>query len=471
MSLFARFSIAGAVVLLAAIALVQVLWKPASRDGFVQRSEGLLRSTEEGFTDLATSLVDDTMSFAATSSQAADAQRALALQDLPLELYVDAERRIQPELLREALRASVADPESSTAAKLAAVRAELLSRTREDVQRRLEKLRGQQTAAAIRHGEAVARQTVAAWTGLLLLLLAGFGLLLDRFALKPLREVTAAVEQFGAGERGVRLDLHGASELTALARVFNETAAAVERVEQENERLRAGLEEKVRERTAALVRAARASTAGTMAGGVAHEFNNLLGGILGCASEALEEQVSEDAREALEMIRKTATRGVGMTKAMLRATKAEPELAACDAAALIEEVLAEVRPPDGIEIVRDVSPVAFEADAAMLRQVLSNLLRNAVAAMGESGRLSLRVAAIEGDAIEFVVGDTGGGIDPSIREILFEPFVTTRRGGREGAGLGLFLAERLVTAHGGTISVESDEGVGTRFTIRLARHS
>jgi len=470
-SLFARFAIAGAIVLAVAVVLVQVLWQPASRDGFVQRSEGLLRSTEDDFTELATLLVDDTMSFAAASSQAADAQRALAVQDLPLELYTDAEGHLQNELLREALRASVADPESSTASKLAAVRAELLSRTREDVLRRLERLRGQQIAAAGRHGEAVARQTVAAWTGLLLLLLAGFGLLLDRFALKPLREVTAAVERFGAGERGVRLDLRGASELNALARVFNETAEAVEEVEQENERLRAGLEEKVRERTAALVRAARASTAGTMAGGVAHEFNNLLGGILGCASEALEEQVSDEAREALEMIRKTATRGVGMTKAMLRATKADPELAKCDAAALIDEVLAEVRPPDGIVIVRDVSPVAFDADAAMLRQVLANLVRNAVTAMGESGTLTLRVAAVDAERLEFVVGDTGAGIDSSIREIIFEPFVTTRRGGREGAGLGLFLAERLVAAHGGTIEVESGEGAGTQFTIRLARHS
>jgi len=469
-SLIVRFAIAGAIALGAAVAVALLVWQPASRDAFVNHTEGLLRSTESDFSGLATSLVDETMSFAAASARAADAQRALALQDLPLELYTDAEGHLEPDRLREALRLAVADPESSGAGKLAAVRAELLHRTRRDVERRLERLRGEQRAAAGAHGETVAWKTVAAWTGLLLLLLAGFGLLLDRFALKPLREATEAVERFGAGERGVRLDPRGARELATLAAVFNETAAA-------NEQMRDELENKVKERTAALVRAARASTAGTMAGGVAHEFNNLLGGILGCAGEALEEEVSADARAMLEMIRKTATRGVEMTQAMLRATRAEPEMAECNADALLDEVLAEVRAPDGITVERSVTVPTFQGDAGMLRQVLTNLVRNAVTAMGESGTLTLAIDrdasgdADGNDGVRIVVADSGPGIDPSIREILFEPFVTTRRGGREGAGLGLFLAERLIGAHGGSITVESEAGRGTRFEIRLARDS
>ena len=463
MSVFARIAVAAALVLVAAVAVALLVWQPASRDAFVDRTEGMLRSTESDFTGLATSLADETMSFAAASARAADSQRALALLDLPLELYTDVDGHLQPDRLREALRAAVADPESSGAGKLAAVRAELLQRTREDVARRLERLRGEQREAARTHGEQVGWRTVAAWTGLLLLLLAGFGLLLDRFALRPLREATEAVERFGAGERGVRLDTRGARELATLARVFNETAAA-------NEQMRDELENKVKERTAALVRAARATTAGTMAGGVAHEFNNLLGGILGCAGEALEEDLSDDARAMLEMIRKTATRGVGMTKAMLSATRADPEPAECDAAELLDEVLAEVRPPPGVVVELEVATPTLHADAGMLRQVLANLVRNAVTAMGESGTLELSVAEDQAET-RIVVADTGPGIDSSIREILFEPFVTTRRGGREGAGLGLFLAERLISAHGGSIAVESETGKGTRFTIRLARDS
>jgi signal transduction histidine kinase len=452
-SLLARIAWVGGALLTIAILVALFVWQPASRDAFVDRSEGLMRSTRSDYAEFATSLVDETMSFAAASSRSADSQRAKALQDLPFELYAGETQ------LREALRSAMADPDASGAGKLAAVRAELLMRTRDDVARRLDRLREQQQAAAERHGAEVGFKTVAAWSGLLLLLIAGFGLLLDRFALKPLRDATTAVERFGAGERGVRLDPRGARELTTLATVFNETATA-------NEQLRDSLEEKVRERTAALVRAARASSAGTMAGGVAHEFNNLLGGILGCADEALDEPLSEDARAMVEMIRKTATRGVGMTKAMLGATRADPEYAECDPEALLDEALAEVRPAAGIEVVRTRAQVKFPADSVMLRQVLTNLIRNATTALGESGRLELSVEEAAGE-VRIVVADDGPGIDPAVREILFEPFVTTRRGGREGAGLGLFLAERLVASHEGNIDLESEPGRGTRFTIRL----
>jgi len=88
--------------------------------------------------------------------------------------------------------------------------------------------------------------------------------------------------------------------------------------------------------------------------------------------------------------------------------------------------------------------------------------------MGGEGRL--RVATREeGHEAIMVVEDSGPGIAEAVREVLFEPFVTTRRGGREGAGLGLFLADRLVTAHGGRIDVTSEPGKGARFVVHLPR--
>ncbi|MEE8107346.1 MAG: HAMP domain-containing sensor histidine kinase, partial [Planctomycetota bacterium] len=240
----------------------------------------------------------------------------------------------------------------------------------------------------------------------------------------------------------------------------------VERAESENAELRAHLEDKVKERTVALVRAARASTAGTMAGGVAHEFNNLLGGILGCAEAAQVEKPSAEVAELLTMIQKTATRGVGVTKAMLRATRAEPEWGTFEPEALFDEALAEVRPPAGIEVRRAIRKEPVAGDVAMVRQVLANLIRNAIEVMGDSGTLVLECRG-ESDGVVFVVGDDGPGIDPSVRDILFEPFVTTRAGGREGVGLGLFLSDRLVAAHGGRIDVESAPGTGTTFRVTL----
>jgi signal transduction histidine kinase len=466
-SLFGRIAWTGAALLLVA-ALLALLWKPAAERAFVSRTEGLLRDAERHTEAMATSLVNRAMEFSALSALAADERRALGVEDLALDLYTDAEGRLDARRLREGLRALMADPGGAGGEKHAAVRAEILERTRGAVQERLLELRRARGAAAEGHAEDATRRTLTAWGGILLVLLGAWAFLLDRVVVRPVRETTAAVAGFGAGERGLRIAPKGASELVSLARAFNETAARVEAAERENAELRARLEEKVKERTQALVRAARASTAGTMAGGIAHEFNNLLGGILGCAETALSEDPSPDVRDSLEMIRKTAGRGVGITSALLRATRAEPERAPCDAATLMEEALEQARPPANVEITRDLGPVPLEADATMLRQVLGNLIRNAVEAMGGAGALRLATRAEGGEAV-LVVEDSGPGIAEAVKEVLFEPFVTTRRGGREGAGLGLFLADRLVAAHGGRIEVQSEPGKGARFIVRLPR--
>lgn len=465
MSLFGRIAWTGAALLLVAV-LLALLWKPAAERAFVTRTEGLLRDAERHTESMATSLVNRAMEFAALSALAADEQRALGVEDLPLDLYTDAEGRLDADRLREGLRAVMADPGGAGGEKHAAVRAEILERTRAAVQARLGELRRTRGAAAEGHAEVATLRTLAAWGGILLVLLGAWAFLLDRVVVRPVRETTAAVAGFGAGERGRRLAPKGAAELVSLARAFNETAARVEAAERENAELRARLEEKVRERTQALVRAARAATAGTMAGGIAHEFNNLLGGILGCADAALSENPPPDVRDSLDMIRKTAGRGVGITSALLRATRAEPERTPCDAKTLMEEALEQA--PKGVEVVRELKPVRLVADATMLRQVLNNLVRNAIDAMGGEGRL--RVATREeGHEAIMVVEDSGPGIAEAVREVLFEPFVTTRRGGREGAGLGLFLADRLVTAHGGRIDVTSEPGKGARFVVHLPR--
>lgn len=472
MSLFARIAWTAGVLFLLAVLLGLLFWKPTSRRGFVQRTDGMLRATEEDFRAIAGNIADDVLGFSVSAAGADEEQRVRALADLPFDLYADASGRLDPARLREGIRALLTDPGGMRSEKHAAVRAEILSRISTEVEARLAALRAAQRAEAERHGDSAAWRTVAAWGGLLLLLLAGGALVLDRIVVRPVRAATEAVARFGAGERGIRLPPGGGAEMSALAAAFNETAAAVERAEEENRDLRARLEDKVRERTAALLRAARASTAGTMAGGIAHEFNNLLGGILGCAEAALAEAPAPEVRESIEMIAKTARRGVGVTRALLRATSTEPQRTACDPAALFEEALSEVRPPAGVEIVRRFEPLNLLADPVMLRQVMGNLVRNAVEAMAGKGTLTLAVARSGADTL-LVVQDTGPGIDPSIRDILFEPFVTTRRGGREGAGLGLFVADRLTAAHGGRLEIASEPGRGTTFTIRLpsARNS
>jgi len=464
-SLFGRIAWTGAALFLLA-ALLALVWKPAAERAFVTRTEGLLRTAESDTESMTTSLVNRAMEFSALSALAADEQRALGVEDLPLDLYTDADGKLDADRLREGLRALVTDAGGAGSEKLAAVRAEILERTRRDVAKKLDAMRRARGAAAEGHAQVATLRTLAAWGGILLVLLGAWAFLLERLVVRPVRETTAAVAGFGAGERGLRLAPKGAAELVSLGRAFNDTVARVEAAERENAELRARLEEKVRERTQALVRAARASTAGTMAGGIAHEFNNLLGGILGCTEAALSESPPPDVKDSLEMIRKTAGRGVGITSALLRATRAEPERVSCDAATLMEEALEQARPPAAVEVVRDLKPAPLVADATMLRQVFGNLVRNAVEAMGGSGALRLSTGVENGEAV-LVVEDSGPGIDEAVKDVLFEPFVTTRRGGREGAGLGLFLADRLVSAHGGRIEVTSEPGKGARFVVRL----
>ena len=120
----------------------------------------------------------------------------------------------------------------------------------------------------------------------------------------------------------------------------------------------------------------------------------------------------------------------------------------------------------GIKVMRDYAPnlPRISAFGSELNQVWTNLIDNALDAMGESGTLSIRTAE-EGDQVLVEIGDTGSGIPPEVQDKIFDPFFTTKGVGK-GTGLGLETARRIVLGHGGTIRVESQPG-DTRFQIRL----
>ena len=114
---------------------------------------------------------------------------------------------------------------------------------------------------------------------------------------------------------------------------------------------------------------------------------------------------------------------------------------------------------------REIHPVPdIVGDAVALERMLLNLIKNAGEAMTGGGTLTFRVSN-PGNAVEFVVEDTGTGIPEDIRGRLFESFATSGKPG--GTGLGLAMVKRTVEAHRGTIEVESSLGVGTRFVVRI----
>jgi signal transduction histidine kinase len=122
--------------------------------------------------------------------------------------------------------------------------------------------------------------------------------------------------------------------------------------------------------------------------------------------------------------------------------------------------------PPGIVIERQYkSADLFWGDEAALNQVWLNLIDNALKAMGNTGHLRLATERID-DEVIVSIADSGGGIPRDALDRIFEPFFSTRPVG-EGTGLGLALCQRIILRHHGRISVNSDEGVGTRFRIAL----
>ena len=226
-----------------------------------------------------------------------------------------------------------------------------------------------------------------------------------------------------------------------------------------------------------LQRAQRMETLGTLASGIAHDFNNQLTAILGNA-RVLEGWLSSErpARAALADLESAAEHCTELTRGLLdlaRQAPVAPQSVAVDK--LVREVEALLRTslaPD-VELRVDVAPGAFaHADPAQLRRVLTNLALNARDAVGAHGEIEIAVRAAtkdprgsdEAPGLEFVVRDTGVGMDADTLERVFDPFFTTKPPG-QGTGLGLAIVSRIVESHGASIEVESQLGRGTRFRI------
>lgn len=254
-----------------------------------------------------------------------------------------------------------------------------------------------------------------------------------------------------------------AEERRLIETVAHEISVLVERREADATRDR--LREQLRH-------ADRLATIGQLAAGVAHELNEPLGSILGFAQLAAKHDgLPEPATADLEKIVGASLRARDIVqKLLLFARRAPARQTEVDLDRVVEEglgLLGRRFEKAGIEVVADLAPglPPIAADAGQIRQVLVNLVVNAVQAMGAGGRLAVRTRR-DGDRVVLSVEDTGAGMTEEVRRQIFLPFFTTKDVG-EGTGLGLSVVHGIVTAHGGEIEVESAEGRGTTFTVRL----
>ncbi len=225
---------------------------------------------------------------------------------------------------------------------------------------------------------------------------------------------------------------------------------------------------------------------GQLAGGVAHDFNNILSVILGYADLVGEGLAPADPRaSAMAEMRAAAERGAGLTRQLLafsRKPVLQPKLLDLNRVVTrAESLLRRLIGADVALIVRlDGQAGTVRADPGQLEQVIMNLAVNARDAMPEGGRLSIETSIADLDAEEFddaraaspgryavlTVRDTGCGMDEAVLERVFEPFFTTKDAGR-GTGLGLSTVYGIVTQSGGHLRVTSIPGAGTTFTIFL----
>jgi signal transduction histidine kinase/ActR/RegA family two-component response regulator len=220
------------------------------------------------------------------------------------------------------------------------------------------------------------------------------------------------------------------------------------------------------------------SALGELASGVAHDFNNTLAGILGRAQ--LLQAHSNDAKEVqrgLDIIIKTAKDGAHTVKRIQDFARQRRdrdfELIAVDQ--LLSDVSEITRPrwknrAEAVDVCINLdlcvtTTAAVMGDASELREVLVNIVFNAIDAMPNGGRITLSASEIDGQ-VEIRVTDSGTGMSEDVRSRIFDPFFTTK--GKGGMGLGLAVSYGIICRHEGSLEVESELGRGTSFVIKLA---
>ncbi len=214
-------------------------------------------------------------------------------------------------------------------------------------------------------------------------------------------------------------------------------------------------------------------TIGTLAGGIAHDINNILSPILVYSDLARQELAADHSLQpGLEAIHESAVTARDLVRRILLfSRRQEPQKQSIDLAACASEAVKLFRStlPATIEIVLDVpaEPVWVLADRTQIDQVLANLVTNALQAMhGNGGTLGIRVRQAVGSLAAVVVTDSGVGMDDEAQRRAFDPFFTTKPTGT-GTGLGLSIVHGIVREHGGDVTLQSAPGQGARFTVQL----
>ena len=323
----------------------------------------------------------------------------------------------------------------------------------------------------------ILRRVIAVSAGASLLALV-MALIIAR-SVAPIRALTALATRYRQGDYGEARVQAGNDEVGVLAREFAAMADAIRgrdgQLREQNQALEAAYDAVV-EAQRAQVAAERLAAVGDIAARVTHELRNPLSSI-GLNAEMLGDEldrlgVGGETREMVASIDHEVARLTELTERYLSLTKADDPLReSTDLVVLVGDVVRRMRPElqaAGVvcRVAGDVS-LPCEVDPPQVRQVVINLVQNAVQALAGASNAEVRITvARDGDGAPTVaIEDAGPGVDDEVAATLFEPFVTTRR---RGTGLGLSISRRIARRHGGDIVVGRSEALGgARFDVRL----
>ena len=238
------------------------------------------------------------------------------------------------------------------------------------------------------------------------------------------------------------------------------------------------MEARLTESERRLAHARKMEAVGVLAGGLAHDFNNILSAIIGYSEMALDKLPEADpVRRMVDRVHTAGMRARNLVELLLafgRPGRGEPRGRA-DLGEVVAEALQLVLPSlaAGVVLRADPEPGSHlvAADPTRLHQVVMNLLTNAVEAVRGGGQVEVALGREPDpgggpDWISLTVADTGPGIEPEVLERIFDPFFTTKRPG-QGTGMGLAVVHGVVRGLGGAVDVDSAPGRGSRFTVRL----
>lgn len=318
--------------------------------------------------------------------------------------------------------------------------------------------------------------------------------LATRWVYRPVKELHAVAKAVAAGNFERRATVCPSNdELSQLAQTLNEMI----------DRFQTNIDERdleIQQRSHQLMQSARLADTGFLAAGIAHEVNNPLAGV-GYAAESLQDRVRElleiddetgtipepDARDLkvvnnyLEMIARETARIRDLTEKMKDFGRKDPgegeaERYRYDITAIVAEVISLIghmkRYSDREIVFQPVEPIYAIVVSSQIKQVVLNLIANALEAVGPGGRLEINAHQCP-DTVRLEFKDNGSGMDARTLDHIFDPFYTTKHGengSEKGTGLGLAISHRIVADHNGVLEAESDgPGHGSTFHLRLPR--